>query len=92
MARTWHGKAQEGMMGRVLSGKFCIVDNDGRFWGGADWVAEYPDAQTYVTLKAAKAATERARLTGTCRVWDNYGFDSERVVYRAEREPRKESR
>ena len=37
-------------------------------------------------------ATERARLTGTCRVWDNYGFDSERVVYRAEREPRKESR
>ena len=72
-------------MGRVLSGKFCIVDDDGRFWSGVEWVAGYPDAQTYLTLKAAKAATERARLTSTCRVWENYGFDSERAVYRVEK-------
>ena len=72
-------------MGRVLSAKFCIVDAEGRFWSGADWVAEYPDAQTYLTLKAAKGAAERARLTRACAVVDNYGFENERTVFRAEK-------
>jgi hypothetical protein len=71
-------------MGRVLSAKFCIVDGEGRFWGGAHWVSEYPDAQTYITLKAAKTATERARLTRSCAVVDNYGFENERIMFRAE--------
>jgi hypothetical protein len=38
---------------------YVIVDPNGpRFWTGADWVREYPDARPYDRLHAAKRDTE----------------------------------
>jgi hypothetical protein len=67
-----------------MSGKFVIVDGDGLFWGGSSWFQEYPDGQTYCTLKAAKLAAETAARTRTrpCKIMSDYGLETERVVFR----------
>jgi hypothetical protein len=62
---------------------YVIVEADGPcFWSGAEWVYEYPDAELYGTLEAAKKAAEG---TGrACEVVERYGYENERTVFRAE--------
>lgn len=60
--------------------KFVIVNVEGSFWSGSSWVAEYPDAETYETEKAARAAGTVARRSCSCEIIANYGLDTERPV------------
>jgi hypothetical protein len=47
-----------------------------QFWSGSRWVSEYPDAEKYPDMKAAK----KANLKAHGDIMENYGMDDERVV------------
>lgn len=47
-----------------------------QFWSGSRWVSEYPDAEKYPNMQAAKRANTKARGD----IVENYGMDDERVV------------
>ena len=64
---------------------YVIVNADGAFWDGGAWVQEYPDAQEFATLHSAKREVVSAAKTAACEVRRDYGLESERVAYRAER-------
>ena len=65
---------------------YIILRDDGRFWNGAKWVSEYPDAQIYESYtKAEKAFTKlesdfRFDSTDDLMLIQDYGMDYERVV------------
>jgi hypothetical protein len=47
-----------------------------QFWSGSRWVSEYPDAEKYPNMAAAKKANLKAKGD----IMENYGMDDERVV------------
>lgn len=59
-----------------MGDSYVVVDIIGKFWTGAGWSAEYPDAELYESFRAADAAARKAK--GSARsVVRNYGTDRE---------------
>lgn len=76
--------ARKDAMGEIVQGKYVVVAVDGRFWSGAAWFQEYPEARTYVTVLVARDEMRRHGISSGWSVISDYGLESERVVFHAD--------
>ena len=63
--------------------RYVIVGKDGRFWNGAYWVKEFPQAEEYTNWQTCRRDADQASSTQPVEVIRDYGNQDEQILYRA---------
>lgn len=67
-------------MGKILVGKYVVINAQDLLWNGTGWGGEYPEIPSFVSVKAAKETMAKHYVKEFTIIAD-YGYATEQAVY-----------